>query len=102
MTPHMHLYVLASGSKGNAAVVAGPEGSILIDCGISRKALHERADEAGCNLSDVRAILVTHEHGDHTAGLRVICNHFDGPVFATAGTATGRKGLAQLPFTLID
>ena len=102
MTPYMHLYVLASGSKGNAAVVAGPEGSLLIDCGISRKALHERADEAGCDLSDVRAILVTHEHGDHTAGLRVICNHFDGPVFATAGTATGRKGLVQLPFTLID
>ncbi len=102
MTPHMHLYVLASGSKGNAAVVAGPDGSILIDCGISRKALHERADAVGCDLSSVRAILVTHEHGDHTSGLRVVCNHFDGPVFTTAGTATGRKGLAQLPFTLID
>ena len=42
MTPHMHLYVLASGSKGNAAVVEGPEGSVLVDCGISRKMLRER------------------------------------------------------------
>lgn len=102
MTPHMHLYVLASGSKGNAAVVAGPEGSVLIDCGLSRRALHQRADEVGCDLSDVQAILVTHEHSDHTSGLRVICNHFDGPVFATAGTATGRKNLAELSFTLVD
>ena len=102
MTPHLHLYVLASGSKGNAAVVQGPNGSVLIDCGISRKALHERAREVGCDLEDVRAILVTHEHSDHTTGLRVVCNHFDGPVYATAGTATGRKGLANLSFALID
>ncbi|MBR3226898.1 MAG: MBL fold metallo-hydrolase [Atopobiaceae bacterium] len=102
MTPQMHLYVLASGSKGNAAVVAGPDGSVLVDCGISRKALHERASEIGCDLSDVKAILVTHEHSDHTSGLRVIRNHFDGPLYATAGTATGRKGLTELSFTLVD
>lgn len=102
MTPHLHLYVLASGSKGNAAVVDGPDGSVLIDCGLSRKRLHERADEVGCDLSRVRAILVTHEHGDHTSGLSVICNHFDGPVYATAGTATGRRHLGSLPFSLVD
>lgn len=102
MTPHMHLYVLASGSKGNAAVVAGPTGSVLVDCGISRKALHERADEVGCDLERVEAILVTHEHSDHTSGLRVVCNHFSGPVYTTAGTATGRKSLSDLSFTLVD
>ena len=102
MNPLMHLYILASGSKGNAAVVEGPQGSVLVDCGISRKRLHERADEVGCDLQKVVAILVTHEHGDHTAGLSVICNHFDGPLYATVGTATGRKHLANLPFTLID
>lgn len=102
MTPHIHVYVLASGSKGNAAVIDGPEGSVLIDCGISRKALRERAQEVGCDLSRLQAILVTHEHTDHTAGLRVVCNHFDGPVYTTAGTASGRRNLADLPFDLID
>ena len=102
MTPCIHLYVLASGSRGNAAVVEGPEGSVLVDCGISRKALRQRADQAGCDLSRVRAILVTHEHGDHTSGLTVICNHFDGPLFATAGTASGKRHLCALPFTLVD
>ena len=102
MTPHIHLHILASGSKGNAAVVEGPTGSVLVDCGLSRKRLLERANEAGCDLSRVEAILITHEHGDHTAGLRVVCNHFDGPVFTTAGTASGRRSLAGLPFELID
>lgn len=102
MTPQIHLYVLASGSKGNAAVIAGPKGSLLVDCGISRKQLHLRADEVGCDLSRVSAILVTHEHGDHTSGLSVVCKHFDGPVFATAGTASGRQYLTSLPFTLVD
>lgn len=102
MTPLIHLFLLASGSKGNAIVVEGPEGSVLVDCGISRKALHQRADEVGCDLSRVVAILVTHEHGDHTSGLSVVCNHFDGPLFATAGTASGKRHLMSLPFTLID
>lgn len=102
MIPHIHLYVLASGSKGNAAVVQGPQGSILVDCGISRKALVERTRMAGCDIQDIRAVLLTHEHTDHTAGLRVLCNHFDGEVFTTAGTATGRRNLASIPFTLVD
>lgn len=102
MTPRMHLYILASGSKGNAAVVQGPTGSVLVDCGLSRRELHRRADMVGCDLSRVCAVLVTHEHSDHTSGLSVICNHFDGPVYATAGTVGARKHLASLPFTLVD
>ena len=38
----LHLSVLASGSSGNAAVVEGPEESILIDCGISYRQMRER------------------------------------------------------------
>lgn len=102
MMPRIHLYVLASGSKGNAAVVEGPEGSVLVDCGISRRALHQRAQAVGCDLDSVVAVLLTHEHSDHTGGLTVIANHFDGPFYTTAGTATGRKFLSAVPFRLID
>ncbi len=102
MTPRIHLFVLASGSKGNAAVVRGPEGSVLIDCGISRKALRERAQEAGCDLGDVVAVLVTHEHSDHTAGLSVLSHSLHVPFLATAGTAMGRKFLSGVPFELVD
>ncbi|MBR3313493.1 MAG: MBL fold metallo-hydrolase [Atopobiaceae bacterium] len=102
MTPHIHLHVLASGSKGNAAVVEGPTGSVLVDCGISRKRLLERARETGCDLTRIEAILVTHEHSDHTSGLPVVFRYFGVPLVATAGTATGRTSLADLPFTLVD
>lgn len=101
MTPKMHLYVLASGSKGNAAVVDGPQGSVLIDCGISRRELMRRADACGCDLDRVTHVLVTHEHSDHTRGLPALSNHFDGELLATAGTAGDAKPLASLPFTLV-
>ena len=50
MTPEIHLHVLASGSKGNAAVVEGPGGCVLVDCGISRRELGRRADALGLDL----------------------------------------------------
>ena len=101
MTPQLHLHVLASGSKGNAAVVEGPEGSVLVDCGISRRALVQRAAELGVDMGRVAAVLLTHDHSDHVAGLSVFCNHFDGQLYATAGTVGARKYLAELPFTLV-
>ena len=102
MTPQIHLHVLASGSKGNAAVVEGPAGSVLIDDGIARRTLLARASELGVNMDDIRAVLLTHEHTDHVAGLPVFANHFDGPLFATAGTIAARERLSQLPFEVIN
>lgn len=102
MTPRMHLFILASGSKGNAAVVEGPTGSVLVDCGLSRRELHRRAELVSCDLSRVCAVLVTHEHSDHTSGLSVIAKHFDGPLYATQGTATARTHLERLPFTCVS
>lgn len=102
MTPQIHLHILASGSKGNAAVVEGPGGSVLIDCGISRKQLMERAGELGVDMDRVVAVLLTHEHADHVKGLSVFCNRFDGELYATAGTAGARKYLCELPFCLVD
>ena len=102
MTPELHLHVLASGSGGNATVIAGPAGSVLVDCGISRRELMRRADAEGVDLGRVRAVLLTHEHVDHTKGLEVLSRNFDGVFVSTAGTVGARRGLADLPWTLVD
>lgn len=101
MTPQIHLHVLASGSKGNAAVMEGPEGLVLVDCGISRRSLMERAAALGLDMERVVAVLLTHEHSDHVGGLSVFCNRFEGALCATAGTVAARPYLSELEFSLI-
>lgn len=102
LAPLMHLHVLASGSRGNAAVVEGPQGSVLIDDGLSRRELLRRADELGVNMDRIGCVVVTHEHSDHVSGLTVFCKRYSGRLVATAGTASGRKYLATLPFELVN
>lgn len=70
----IRLHVLASGSKGNAAIVENVvtgEG-ILIDCGICKRDFLSRCDETGFDLRRLRGVLITHEHTDHTKGLGVV------------------------------
>lgn len=68
------LHVLASGSGGNAAIVEnGRTGEgVLVDCGICKRDFFERAAEAGFDVAMLRAVLITHDHGDHTKGLGVV------------------------------
>lgn len=52
--------VISSSSKGNAIRVSDGKSSILLDAGISYNKLARRV-----KLSDVEAVLITHEHQDH-------------------------------------
>lgn len=68
------LHVLASGSGGNAAIVEnGRTGEgVLVDCGICKRDFFARAAEAGFDTAKLRAVFITHDHGDHTKGLGVV------------------------------
>ncbi|OFK25288.1 MBL fold metallo-hydrolase [Olsenella sp. HMSC062G07] len=101
MTPTLHLSVLASGSKGNAAVVEGPRGSLLIDCGLSWRELTRRAESAGVELRKVTAAILTHEHGDHCSGLGVVRRNLSCELITTAGTAAASRRLLDVPFSLV-
>ena len=70
----LRLHILASGSGGNAAIVenAATGEGVLVDCGICKRDFFARAEEAGFNLEKLRAVVITHDHGDHTKGLGVV------------------------------
>ena len=80
------LYSLGSGSGGNAFVVDGPDGALLLDAGFSAKELSRRALAVGLDLGRLRALVVTHEHGDHSSGALRLAGRLGIPVVATEGT----------------
>ena len=78
--------VLASGSKGNAAVVSAGGTHLLVDAGLSCRELVRRMEAAGECPESLTAILITHEHLDHVAGLTVLARRYGLPVFFTEAT----------------
>jgi len=82
----MRMTVLASGSKGNSAVVASSRTRVLVDAGLSCRELLRRLAVAGEDPEQISAILVTHEHQDHVAGLAVLARRLRIPVFFTEPT----------------
>lgn len=82
------LFVLGSGSKGNAFAVDGPDGVLLVDAGFGLKAFLKRAELAGLDCGRVRGIAITHEHGDHAGGALALAREFGVPVVTSMGTWT--------------
>ncbi len=82
----MRMTVLASGSKGNSTVVASAHTRLLIDAGLSCRELLKRMALANEDPAALDAILITHEHTDHVAGLAVLARRLRIPVFFTEPT----------------
>jgi phosphoribosyl 1,2-cyclic phosphodiesterase len=82
----MRCTILASGSKGNCVFLEGESGALLLDAGLSTKETFKRLENASLDAGLINAVLVTHEHGDHTKGLDVLARRLSVPVFATGGT----------------
>jgi phosphoribosyl 1,2-cyclic phosphodiesterase len=80
---------LASGSSGNAILVDDGETRVLVDCGIGPRILATRLKAAGVRPEEVSAILVTHEHIDHTKGIAQAVAKWRWQVIGSAGTIRG-------------
>src|ERR1700758_2445676 len=78
--------MLASGSRGNCAVVASACTKILVDAGISCRETFKRMRSLGEDPRSLSAILITHEHCDHISGLAVLAKKLRIPVFMTGAT----------------
>lgn len=87
----MRYSVLGSGSKGNALYVESGKTSILIDAGFSGKEIEKRLAIHGKELSELKGLFLTHEHGDHIQGAGVISRRCSLPVYANHGTFKGSE-----------
>ncbi len=87
----MKFCTLASGSDGNCAVLSSGN-NILIDIGISNRAVCTGLESIGISHNEISAIFITHEHYDHVRGIRVWAkNHPDCIYFAAPETAKALK-----------
>jgi phosphoribosyl 1,2-cyclic phosphodiesterase len=82
----MRMTVLASGSKGNSTVISSSRTRVLVDAGLSCRELLKRMSIAGEDPAQLNAILITHEHQNHIAGLSVLARRLNIPVFFTEPT----------------
>ncbi|HEX6732929.1 MAG TPA: MBL fold metallo-hydrolase [Pyrinomonadaceae bacterium] len=82
----MKLTVLGSGSTGNVVLIVAGNTRVLVDAGLSAKEIARRLALMGEDVQRLDAILVTHEHGDHAGGLRVLLGSVDCPVYMSAQT----------------
>lgn len=83
----MQLASLGSGSKGNATLVKFENTVLLIDCGFSLKQFLHRLERLEVSVDSIDAILVTHEHSDHSSGVQRLAQNYRIPVWTTRGTA---------------
>jgi len=82
----MKFTVLGSGSTGNSVLISSETTKVLVDAGMSSREILRRLAEVGVDHSRLDGILLTHEHGDHAGGLRVLMSAVDCPVYISRPT----------------
>jgi len=82
----MKLSVLGSGSTGNAVLLVANGTRVLVDAGLSSREIARRMNQLAEDPNRLDGILITHEHGDHAGGLRVLMKDLDCPVYMSAKT----------------
>jgi phosphoribosyl 1,2-cyclic phosphodiesterase len=97
----MSLFIasLNSGSNGNCYYVGNEREAVLVDAGISCRETEKRMANLGLSMERVKAIFISHEHGDHISGLPALAKKYRLPVYITA--ATLRNSGMDLPQHLV-
>ncbi|WP_442590234.1 MBL fold metallo-hydrolase [Pedobacter sp. AW31-3R] len=95
----LYITSLNSGSNGNCYYVGNSTEAILVDAGISCRETERRMLKLGLSMGRVKAIFISHEHGDHIRGLTVMAKKYSIPVYISHGTISNSK--LSLPENLI-
>jgi phosphoribosyl 1,2-cyclic phosphodiesterase len=91
---------LQSGSNGNCIYVEAGGVRLLFDAGISGKRAQERLAEHKRNVRSVDAVVISHDHADHTRSMGIYQRKFGLPVHVTAQTFEAAR--AKYPLGRID
>lgn len=73
----------ASGSSGNCYYLGTLQQGVLIDAGISARAIHKNLKEMGLDFSNICGVLVTHDHADHIRAVGTLGERVHLPIYAT-------------------
>jgi phosphoribosyl 1,2-cyclic phosphodiesterase len=82
----MKFTVLGSGSTGNAVLIRAGETRVLVDAGLSARETVRRLALVGEDATKLDGVIITHEHGDHAGGLRVLLKSLSCPVYISGQT----------------
>lgn len=93
----MEICTLASGSSGNCTLLRSGDTAVLIDAGISLRRIKTALSELGLHIEDVAGVVITHEHSDHIAALKMLARYTSVPIFVPSGAAPGIR--AAVPET---
>lgn len=82
---------LASGSSGNAYIVATDQVGLVLDAGLSARRLLAHLDSCWIPRDRIGGVVVTHEHSDHCTGASALARQLDVPLYTTPGTARAMR-----------
>ena len=77
---------LYSGSSGNSSLIQTKKTKILVDAGVSAKKIADSLKSLNIEPAEIDAIIVTHEHSDHTNGIGIFSKKYNIPVYANIET----------------
>lgn len=85
---------VGSGSKGNALLIESDDTLVLIDCGFPFSYIERGVQSLGRQISEIEAVFITHEHGDHIRGVKTFARKTGADIYMSYGTAEAASLLA--------
>ncbi len=82
----MQFSPLYSGSSGNCSLITAGRTKVLVDAGMTGRAIETALAQVSVTARELSAIVVTHEHIDHIKSVGVLARRYDLPVYANEGT----------------